>query len=166
VVGSVIDESRALKESMRESLADEARGVRDSVMGSVIDESRAVRDSVQVSVSDESRAVKDTVVASVMDESRGIKEEARAVRAATESELADLRLDIGHLNADVEALRSDLVELTRVLRMQGDAADQIAEVLGRALTRLSAEVETLSGALENMGAVREGAAPGPGGTAI
>jgi chromosome segregation ATPase len=42
------------------------------------------------------------------------------------------------------AVRSDVEELTRMIRMQGDAADQVAEVVGRALTRLSSEVETLN----------------------
>ena len=113
------------------------------------------------SVVDESRAVRETVVGSVVDESRAIKEEARAARTATEAEMASLRSDIGKLNVEVGGLRSDLVELNRVLRMQGDAADQVAEVLGRTLTRLSAEVEMLTGALDGVGVVREGSTSGP-----
>ena len=35
-----------------------------------------------------------------------------------------------------------------MLRMQGDASDQVAEILGRTLTRLSAEVEALVDARE------------------
>ncbi len=81
--------------------------------------------------------------------------------ASLRADIGGLRADIGGLNEGVEGLRSDLVELNRVLRMQGDAADQVAEVLGRALTRLSAEVEILTGALEGSGAVREGSASGP-----
>ena len=45
----------------------------------------------------------------------------------------------------------DMVELTRMLRMQGDASDQVAEVMGRTLARLSAEVEALAGALDRSG---------------
>jgi chromosome segregation ATPase len=140
--------------------------VRESVVGSVVDEARTVRESVVGSVVDESRAVRETVVGSVIDESRGIKEEARAARAATESEMASLRADVNNLASEVEGVRSDLVELNRVLRMQGDAADQVAEVLGRTLTRLSAEVEVLSGALENARTLTEGSSSGPTGTAL
>jgi hypothetical protein len=50
--------------------------------------------------------------------------------------------------------------------MQGDAADQVAEVLGRTLTRLSAEVEVLSGALESARSLAEGSTSGPTGTAL
>jgi chromosome segregation ATPase len=151
VLGSVIDESRAVRETVLGSVVDEARTVKEAVVGSVVDESRAVRE---------------TVVGSVIDESRAIKEEARAARVATESEMADLRADVGNLTSEVEGLRSDLVELNRVLRMQGDAADQVAEVLGRTLTRLSAEVEVLSGALESARSLAEGSTSGPPGTAL
>jgi hypothetical protein len=54
------------------------------------------------------------------------------------------------------ALHSDIVELTRMLLMQGDAADQFAETLGRTLTRLSSEVETLSGAVQALDVQLEG----------
>jgi hypothetical protein len=60
----------------------------------------------------------------------------------------------GALRDDVVALESDVVELTRMLRMQADAADQVAEALGRTLIRLSVEVEDLNVAL--------GASPGRG----
>ena len=80
--------------------------------------------------------------------------------------MADLRTDVGNLTSEVEGLRSDLVELNRVLRMQGDAADQVAEVLGRTLTRLSAEVEVLSGAVESVRSLAEGSTSGPTGTAL
>ena len=161
VVGSVVDESRALRETVVGSVVDESRGVKETIVGSVVDEARALKETVVGSVIDESRAVRETVVGSVVDESRAIKEEARAARTATEAEMASLRANIGSLSVEVEGLRSDLVELNRVLRMQGDAADQVAEVLGRALTRLSAEVEILTGALEGSGAVREGSSSGP-----
>ena len=70
--------------------------------------------------------------------------------------MATLRAELGTMDRNVQALRSDMVELTRVLRMQGDASDQVAEVLGRTLTRLSAEVELLAGALESAGVTRNG----------
>lgn len=47
-----------------------------------------------------------------------------------------------------EVVRAELVEVTRMLRMQGDAADQVAEVLGRTMVRLSAEVNALTDTLE------------------
>ena len=53
----------------------------------------------------------------------------------------------GALRDDVASLQSDVVELTRMLRMQADAADQVAEALGRTLIRLSVEVEDLNAAL-------------------
>jgi hypothetical protein len=51
------------------------------------------------------------------------------------------------VHSENDKLRKDIVELTRMLRMQGDAADQVAETLGRTFTRLSAEVESLSTAV-------------------
>ena len=53
----------------------------------------------------------------------------------------------GALREEVASLQSDIVELTRMLRMQADAADQVAEALGRTLIRLSVEVEDLNAAL-------------------
>lgn len=55
-------------------------------------------------------------------------------------------------------LRSDIVELTRMIRMQGDAADQVAEVMGRTFTRLSSEVGALSAAVRELGAGAQQAA--------
>ena len=52
--------------------------------------------------------------------------------------------------AEMDALRGDYVELTRMFRMQGDAADQVAEALGRTLTRLTAELESFGGGLEEL----------------
>ena len=51
------------------------------------------------------------------------------------------------LTALLDPIRQELVEVERMLRQQGDAADQVAEALGRTLVRLSAEVEDLSEAL-------------------
>jgi myosin heavy subunit len=53
-------------------------------------------------------------------------------------------------SAEMDALRADYVELTRMFRMQGDAADQVAEALGRTLTRLTAELESFGGGLEEL----------------
>jgi hypothetical protein len=47
-------------------------------------------------------------------------------------------------------LRAEMVEVARMLRMQGDADDELAETLGRTLTRLSAEVEGLSTAVAHL----------------
>ena len=47
-------------------------------------------------------------------------------------------------------LRVEVVELTRMLRQQGDAADEVAEALGRTLARLSAEIESLATAVANL----------------
>jgi hypothetical protein len=44
----------------------------------------------------------------------------------------------------LDAIRKDLVEIQRMIRQQGDAADQVAEILGRTLARLSVEVADLS----------------------
>ena len=46
--------------------------------------------------------------------------------------------------ATVGALTPEFAELRRILGDQGDAADQVAEAVGRVLARLSGEVETLS----------------------
>jgi hypothetical protein len=52
------------------------------------------------------------------------------------------------MSAEITAyLRTELAEMHRMLRQQSDAADQVAETLGRTLTRLSAEVADLSEAL-------------------
>jgi hypothetical protein len=53
-------------------------------------------------------------------------------------------------SAEMDVLRTDYVELTRMFRMQGDAADQVAEALGRTLTRLTAELESFGGGLEEL----------------
>jgi hypothetical protein len=50
----------------------------------------------------------------------------------------------------VAALRAEMVEVARMLRQQGDAADEVAETLGRTLARLSAEVETLAEAVSRL----------------
>jgi hypothetical protein len=47
-------------------------------------------------------------------------------------------------------LRAELTEVQRMLRQQGDAADEVAETLGRTLVRLSAEVEALAMAVDRL----------------
>ncbi|HUB72002.1 MAG TPA: hypothetical protein VL984_16390 [Acidimicrobiales bacterium] len=66
--------------------------------------------------------------------------------------MAQLEGLFGSVGSEAAAVRADVVELTRMIRMQGDAADQVAEVMGRAFTRLSAEVEALSDATARLGA--------------
>ncbi len=70
-----------------------------------------------------------------------------ATEARLEARVGDLTKAMGD---EVATLRADLVEITRMLRMQGDAADQVAEVLGRTIARLSAEVDQLSEALHSL----------------
>ena len=52
--------------------------------------------------------------------------------------------------ATVEALAPVIAELQRILGDQGDASDQVAEVVGRMLARLSGEVEALAGEIERL----------------
>jgi hypothetical protein len=47
----------------------------------------------------------------------------------------------------IAAMRSELAEIYRILNQQSDAADEVAEALGRTITRLSAEVARLTDAL-------------------
>jgi hypothetical protein len=56
-------------------------------------------------------------------------------------------------------MATGFTEVTRMLLMQGDAGDQVAEILGRALTRLSAEVETLGNAVEALQAKQSASLP-------
>jgi hypothetical protein len=67
-------------------------------------------------------------------------------------DMASVRQEAGSLRDDV---RRDIVELTRMLRMQGDAADQVAEALGRTITRLSEELEALGQATADLRSLRE-----------
>ncbi len=56
-------------------------------------------------------------------------------------------------------LRAELVEVQRMLRQQGDAADEVAETLGRTLVRLSSEIEALSAAIDRLDATRQTTGP-------
>ena len=47
--------------------------------------------------------------------------------------------------ATAVAVGPEFAELRRILGDQGDAADQVAETLGRMLARLSGELSTLAG---------------------
>ncbi|HTW07567.1 MAG TPA: hypothetical protein VME46_08660, partial [Acidimicrobiales bacterium] len=74
--------------------------------------------------------------------------------------LAQLEGLFGAVHAEAAAVRKELVEVTRMLRMQGDAADQVAEVMGRTFERLSDEVLTLSETLGRLGLdTKEATAP-------
>jgi len=72
--------------------------------------------------------------------------------------MAQLEGLFGTVSSETSSVRSDVEELTRMIRMQGDAADQVAEIMGRALTRLSAEVEVLSSIVPQL---TEDVAPAP-----
>lgn len=50
-----------------------------------------------------------------------------------------------------EQLVAEMRELARMLRQQGDAADELAETFGRTLARLSVELDRLSAALDHRG---------------
>ena len=68
-------------------------------------------------------------------------------------DMASVRREAASLRDD---LRRDIVELTRMLRMQGDAADQVAEALGRTIVRLSEELEALGEATADLRSLGEG----------
>ena len=86
----------------------------------------------------------------------GMEELWQATRQALEKlellMLAQLEGLFSSVSSEAGGLHTDLEELTRMIRMQGDASDQVAEVMGRALNRLSAEVETLSTVVPQLGA--------------
>lgn len=48
-------------------------------------------------------------------------------------------------------LMAEMRELARMLRQQGDAADELAETFGRTLARLSVELDRVSAALDRQG---------------
>lgn len=95
---------------------------------------------------------------------QAMDDHARAMREAMEKLellfLKQLEGLFGAVHGETANLRSDIAELTRMIRMQGDAADEVAEVMGRTLARLSAEVDALSLAIEGSQARRE-EAPSP-----
>jgi len=76
------------------------------------------------------------------------------LEAVAEAQHDSLSRELTQLRAEVAAIlpgvRAENVELTRMLRQQGDASDEVAEILGRTLTRLGAEVEALSDAVERL----------------
>jgi class 3 adenylate cyclase len=118
-----------------DALADEVKFLRASTEGrfqELFSRLTAIEDHLAHHMDDQAR-----LKSAIDDQARLVERLDTLVRAQTEA----LTLTVGNETA---ALRADIVELTRMLRMQGDAADQVAEVLGRALTRLSSEVETLS----------------------
>jgi len=62
----------------------------------------------------------------------------------------------------VRNLHAEMVEVARMLRIQGDADDELASTLGRTLLRLSAEVEELAAAVGRLRAQRGGGRGSPG----
>lgn len=75
---------------------------------------------------------------------------AEIARVVTEAVTARVTADVtAQVSRDlVGALRAEMVEVARMLRQQGDASDEVAEVLGRTLVRLSAEIDELGEHLE------------------
>ncbi|HWD56580.1 MAG TPA: hypothetical protein VG346_15760 [Acidimicrobiales bacterium] len=56
-----------------------------------------------------------------------------------------------HVTVRVEAaVRDEMTELARMLRQQGDAADELAETFGRSLIRLSKAIEDLQARLDRL----------------
>ncbi|MBO0693062.1 MAG: hypothetical protein J2P58_09210 [Acidimicrobiaceae bacterium] len=86
---------------------------------------------------------------------QGLQERLEAV---TEAQHADLRRQVGEaedrIRGEVAAIlpgvRAENAEVVRMLRQQGDASDEVAEILGRTLARLGAEVDALSQAVERL----------------
>lgn len=76
------------------------------------------------------------------------------LEAGTKAEHDDLRREITRLGTELaevlSGVRAENVEVIRMLRQQGDASDEVAEVLGRTLARLGAEVDALSRAVERL----------------
>ena len=56
-----------------------------------------------------------------------------------------------------QVTRTDIADLRRIIGEQGDAADDVAEVFGRTLTRLSAEVTALTEELARVRAALDAA---------
>jgi hypothetical protein len=54
-----------------------------------------------------------------------------------------------------QTVRDEMRELARMLRQQGDAADELAETFGRTLLRLSEAVEDLQARLDRLEAGEE-----------
>lgn len=50
----------------------------------------------------------------------------------------------------VKAVLPELAEIRRILGDQGDAADEVAEITGRSLARMAAEVTDLRGELSDL----------------
>ena len=69
-------------------------------------------------------------------------------RAVRERALGSL---IRQVAADsVAEIRGSIAEIERVLGDQGDAADEVAETIGRSLTRLSAEITALTAEMDRL----------------
>ncbi|MGH9104290.1 MAG: hypothetical protein ACRDZX_00340 [Acidimicrobiales bacterium] len=163
VVGSVTDEAQAL----RQSVIDEAQGTRqrgDSRFDSLDQLGRLSLEEARNRFEGLERRFGE-VEASVVHQLEGQAQRQVELRQAMEEHTATLKqamekLELlfmgqleglfGAVHGETAELRGDIVELTRMLRMQGDAADQVAEVMGRTLTRLSAEVEILHAVVETL----------------
>jgi len=142
---------------------DELGAARDE-LGAARDELGAARSSTEAQIAEARQRFGD-VEASLVHQLEGQAQRQAELRAALEEHeratkqaleklellfMAQLEGLFGSVETSATSVRSDVVELTRMLRMQGDAADQVAEVLGRTLASLSMEVGTLSAALQGL----------------
>jgi predicted RecB family endonuclease len=84
------------------------------------------------------------------------------LRALLSEAVAPVLTEICELrDRTAETLRVEFTEIHRMLRQQGDASDEVAEILGRTLARLGAEVEALSEAVDRLESGRSTAGPQP-----
>lgn len=76
-----------------------------------------------------------------------------------EARLASVEARLVEVRAAVDGARAEMSEVMRLLGQQGDAVVEAAELTGRILARLGAEVEALTGELAGR---RGGGAPDAG----
>ena len=144
-VGTEIESLRSqLQDQVRDQLNDHLDSFRDMFRLQLQDQVRdQLNDHLESFLSRLQGQVASEVESRLLPRLGSVDAEVASLRDGT-AETSSLT---GALRDDVAALQSDIVELTRMLRMQADAADQVAEALGRTLIRLSVEVEDLNVAL-------------------
>lgn len=133
-----IDETRGALQRQLTSAVDEVRGTVESFRD-VFEDFRAKVEPRVVSL----EARLDTLELRIMtleSEQKDYEDMRSRDMRAVQDASASLR----------DELRSDVVEMTRMLRMQGDAQDQVAEALGRTIARLSAELDLLAESIDGI----------------
>lgn len=113
----------------------------------------ATRLEPQIARSEATLDAFDSTLESIRTTLESIKTTLESIGPTLESKVATVHADLeGHLRSETE-------ELARMLRLQGDADDELAATLGRTLARLSAEVETLSASVGPVEPASRPAAP-------